>query len=273
MTSSTSPAAQERAGERRSAFEQTGRIPPANSWPRARRAGRGCAAARSGGGRGRRPGAAGRELAQPHHGARRGWRLAGQRLRRSMPRTASRGSSARRCRCRPRRRRTSARSRCTSARAAGPVIQRELPSAAAIRPSRVAANFQVTNGRRCASRRSRRALTRLGLGGEQAALDVDARGAQRLARRRRPRVRVGDGVHHPARRRPRSAPAVHGPVRPVWLHGSRVTTAVPPRARSPAAPARRPRRAGRRPAVRSPRATISPAGRGPRQPTRGSGPG
>ena len=28
--------------------------------------------------------------------------------------------------------------------------------------------------------------------------------------------------------------SAHGPVRPVWLHGSRVTTAVPPRAASPA---------------------------------------
>ena len=28
---------------------------------------------------------------------------------------------------------------------------------------------------------------------------------------------------------------LHGPVRPVWLHGSRVTTAVAPRAREPAA--------------------------------------
>ena len=41
-----------------------------------------------------------------------------------------------------------ARRRCTSARAGGPDTQREVPSAAADLPSRVAANFQVTKGRR-----------------------------------------------------------------------------------------------------------------------------
>jgi hypothetical protein len=42
---------------------------------------------------------------------------------------------------------TSPRSRCTSARLASPVTQRLVPSAAALRPSSVAAYFHVTKGR------------------------------------------------------------------------------------------------------------------------------
>ena len=66
-------------------------------------------------------------------------------------------------------------------------------------------------------------------------LDVDARAPAASRRRRR---RPGSGRRRrppPGRRRPRISASVHGPVRPVWLQGSRVTTAVPPRARSPAA--------------------------------------
>ena len=74
----------------------------------------------------------------------------------------------------------------------------------------------------------------LGLGRQHPGLDVDAGRAQR--RGPPPRFR-GSGRRRRTRhgRTPASISAcAHGPVRPVWLHGSRVTTTVPPRARSPA---------------------------------------
>ena len=53
--------------------------------------------------------------------------------------------------------------------------------------------------------------------------------------RRRPRSGWGRAARtRRARPRPRPAPAAHGPVRPVWLQGSSVTTAVAPRASAPA---------------------------------------
>ena len=71
-----------------------------------------------------------------------------------------------------------------------------------------------------------------------------------------------------------SSASVHGPVRPVWLHGSRVTYAVPPRPpghRPSRAP--RPRRAARRRARGSPRRPTSPSRSRTTQPTTGFGMG
>ncbi len=78
------------------------------------------------------------------------------------------------------------------------------------------------------------AVQRLRLVGQQAALDRDTPLAQPTRRLRR---RPGWGRSGRARRgvRPRhTTPAAHGWVRPVWLHGSKVTYAVAPAARSPA---------------------------------------
>ncbi len=121
-----------------------------------------------------------------------------------------------------------------SRRAALLEIQRLVPSAAALRPSRVVANFQVTNGRAVVH-------------GERPG-PVERPGRGRPGARPRPRCRRRAAPAAPpaatglvsawantTRRTPAaiSAPA-HGPVRPVWLQGSRVTTAVAPRAASPA---------------------------------------
>ena len=134
------------------------------------------------------------------------------------------------------------------------LTQRLVPSAAALRPSSVVANFQVTNGRRCSTRERPGPVQRARLALHQPEPDLDPGGAQGGRTAGGDRVGVGLGEHDAARRRPRSAPAAHGPVRPVWLQGSRVTTAVAPRA--PVAglgQAQRPRRAGCRRRGGSPR--------------------
>ena len=87
--------------------------------------------------------------------ARRGCRGAG-----SPPgiRTVRRGSSARTVPVPTRTASRVARSRWTSARAASPVIHWLVPSAAALRPSRVVASFHVTRGRPSATVRAQRSL-------------------------------------------------------------------------------------------------------------------
>ena len=97
------------------------------------------------------------------------------------------------------------------------------------------ANFQVTNGRRWRIANVHSSLIALGLVGEHAR--PRPRSRPRAARRRpRAAAGLGSGWANTTRRTPASISAsAHGPVRPVWLHGSSVTTAVPPRARSPAA--------------------------------------
>ena len=122
------------------------------------------------------------------------------------------------------------------ARAAGPVIHWLVPSAAADRPSSVAANFQVTWGRPQPGVGQPLGVAALGLGGEQPGLDLDARLGQPPGRRRAASS-LGSATAYTTRpyaRRP-GWPALQGPVRPWWSQGSRVTTTVPPRrARPPA---------------------------------------
>ena len=91
-----------------------------------------------------------------------------------------------------------ARSRWVSSRAARLETQRLVPSAAALRPSRVVANFQVTNGRPCSTAKVQARLSAPGLVGQQAALDLDPGGAQRLRSPGGDRVGVGLGEHHAA---------------------------------------------------------------------------
>ena len=70
----------------------------------------------------------------------------------------------------------------------------------------------------------------LGLGGEDAADDLDAGRAEAFGAADRVGVRVGDGVDDALDARGDEGLA-GGPVRPVWLQGSRVTNAVRPAAR------------------------------------------
>ena len=111
-----------------------------------------------------------------------------------------------------------------------------------------------------------------GLVDHQPVLDLDARppaGCRR--RRRRPGCRPA-GRRSRGVRRPPPGRLAQGPVRPVWLQGSRVTTAVLPRAEPPAR-ARASASACRLPAPRwKPSATRTPASSRRTQPTRGLGP-
>ena len=165
----------------------------------------------------------------------------------------------------------SARSRCTSARDSGEEIQRLVPSAAATRPSRVAATFQTTNGRPQPYAGQPALVGPLGLGGEQARLDVDARPRAAAGRRRPPagsgrrrRRRRGDaGVEQRLGARPGAAGVVAG------LEGDDRGAAGGPVAGLRAA--RRPRRAARRPARGGPRPTTSPARSRTTAPTMGLG--
>ena len=116
----------------------------------------------------------------------------------------------------------SARSRCASARASGEVIHWLVPSAAAERPSRVAANFQVTCGRPRRRAVSHSALTRSARSASRpvstwipASLSVPAPPAA---------AGLGSGTATTTRRTPASSSAwEQGPVLPVWSQGSSVT--------------------------------------------------
>ncbi len=166
------------------------------------------------------------------------------------------------------------RRRWVSRRAARLDTQRLVPSVAALRPSRVVANFQVTKGRWCSTAKLHDTVDRARLVGDHQALRRPRRRPHAGGRRRpwRPGWRLTARRRHGVRRQ-RRAPRVHGPVRPVWLHGSRVTTAVAPRAASPAS------REGRGLGVRatpprggSPPRSSSRPGRGARSRRAGWGP-
>jgi hypothetical protein len=122
---------------------------------------------------------------------------------------------------------------CTSVRAGAEVIHWLVPSAAAERPSSVAANFQVTYGR---PRRTAVSQATLPCSASRRRTPVSTR---RSAPRRVAAPPAATGVGSSTAMTTRLIPALisawaHGPVRPVWLQGSSVTIAVPPRARSPA---------------------------------------
>ena len=166
----------------------------------------------------------------------------------------------------------SPRSRCTSRRADSPVIQRLDPSAAALRPSRVAASFQVTNGRPCSIAKVHARLS------ARASRSISRRPPSTPASRRAaspPRATgFGSGCANTTRATPASISACeHGPVRPVWWHGSRVTTAVVPRASRPGLGERERASAWAcRPRGGSPPRPRPALGSSSTQPTRGFGP-
>ena len=73
-----------------------------------------------------------------------------------------------------------------------------MPSAAALRPSRVVANFQVTNGRPCSTANVHTRLSGPGLVDQQPLLDVDAGLAEQRRSTGGDRVGVGLGEDHAA---------------------------------------------------------------------------
>ena len=115
------------------------------------------------------------QVAQPHHRAQ---RLVRQRLVVLVAHGELRVVDRARCRCRPASRRTRARSRWVSPRAARELTQRLVPSAAALRPSSVVANFQVTNGRPCSTANVQARFRSRASSSQQPARDVDAGRAQ-----------------------------------------------------------------------------------------------
>ncbi len=174
------------------------------------------------------------------------WRSPGSPGRRRRPAAAAalsvrrsrRGRSARdrrtaRSGCRRRSRRTR---RACGVRRRGrpaPVIHLLVRSGAAERPSSVVANFQVTNGRPVRTLCSQTWLT-----ASASSCSTPCSTWMFLLRSFSPppdACRFGSGTAYTTRLMPASISAsAHGPVRPVWLHGSSVTYAVPPRARGPA---------------------------------------
>src|SRR5918997_3348200 len=165
-----------------------------------------------------------------------------------------------------------ARSRWTAARASGPVTQRLLPSAAATRPSSVPATFQTTNGR-C----SRTPVSHAPSAPSSAACCSTPSSTSMLAARSRaappPASCLGSGTATTTRATPAATSAsVHGPVRPVCAHGSRVTTAVPPRARPPAWTSARTSACGPPGGAVAPSPTVVPSAASTTAPTAGFGP-
>ena len=138
------------------------------------------------------------------------------------------------------------------------------PGAAAIRPSRLVAAFRMTNGRPSPHQREETAdsARRASLAPQP---DVDR--ARRASRRNaKPRAAAPAGFGSSIAATTRAMPAAtmrltHGPVRPVWQHGSSVQYSVAPRAaRAGFGRARALRRAARRRARWNPCPTTTPSG-------------
>ena len=222
------PGAQEGGRELRTALEEHV-LPPALVQHGQRLArGRGSPGARSRPGR-RTPADRGQVDAGPSPLAAAGG-AAGRRTR--LARSAA-GRRPRPCRCRPASRRTGRAGGGCPRRAAFEVIHRLVPSAAALRPSSVVASFQVTKGRRCSianvharfNARDSRSISP----------KATSMPAARRATAPPAATGLGSGWANTTRATPASIRASEqGPVRPVWWHGSSVTTAVAPRAASPA---------------------------------------
>ncbi len=161
-----------------------------------------------------------------------------------------------------------ARSSCTSARDASPVIHRLVPSAAADRPSRVVATFQVTRGR---------PLTKADV---QARLRDSASTARRPPTTSTPTARsrsapppargLGSAWAKTTRVMPAARrAAVQGPVSPVCERGSSVTYAVAPAAASPASASATTSACGVPAPAWKPAPTVSPEASTMTAPTRG----
>ena len=162
----------------------------------------------------------------------------------------------RRCWCRPASCRTAPAAGGCRRRAAREETQRLVPSAAALRPSSVVANFQVTNGRPWSIAKVHSRLTRAGLVLEQPALDLDAGRAQGGRSPGGDGVRVALGEDHAAYagldQRPGARAGAAGVV--AGLEGDHGGRAAGGRRRPGAA--RRPRRAACRRPRWQPSATV-----------------
>ena len=214
----------------------------------------------------RRPGSS---VARAHHGAQ---RLVGARLVVLVAHGELRVVGLDGRRCRRASRRTAPAAGGSRRRAGRELIQRLVPSAAALRPSRLVASFQVTNGRPCSSAKVQ---ARFSARDSRSISPKATSTPGRASAASPPRATgLGSGCAKTTRATPASISAwLHGPVRPVWWHGSSVTTAVVPRRRHPPRPARRPRRAAYRPRGGSPRRPRRRRGRAARSPRAGSAPG
>ena len=112
----------------------------------------------------------------------------------SAPRAVSAGSSASTVPVPTTIASASARRRCTSARASGPVIHWLVPSDAAARPSRLCAHFTVTCGRPRRWTVSQTSRSASASSASTPPIDLDARRAQALAAAGRVLAGVGDRV-------------------------------------------------------------------------------
>ena len=116
----------------------------------------------------------------------------------------------------------SARSSCTSARAAAPVIQRDEPSRAAIRPSRLVAVFSITD-ERPSTRWTRYGATRRAAASASTPTSTAMSCSRSRAIPLPPTFRSGSCTATTTRATPASMRAsAHGGVRPKCEHGSRV---------------------------------------------------
>ena len=137
----------------------------------------------------------------------------------------------------------------------GPVSGVRRPGAAAMRPSRLIAAFRMTNGRRCAHQREERLRSARAASSPQTPTVDRRRRARAGSAKPRPCTSgFGSSIAATTRAMPASHDrGAHGPVRPMWQHGSSVQYSVAPRARAPAVVERdAPRRAARRRARGSP---------------------
>jgi hypothetical protein len=116
-----------------------------------------------------------------------------------------------------------ARSRCTSARARSPVIHLLVPSASAVRPSRLAPSLSVTHGRPVTMRLTKpRLISAASPASRPCAVLMPAASSRA---RPEPSTRgFGSRIATTTRRTPAAISAsAHGGVRPWCEHGSRVT--------------------------------------------------
>src|SRR5438309_2287750 len=128
-----------------------------------------------------------------------------------------------------------ARNQCTLSRAASPETHCELPAASAIRPSIDVASLSATKGRSACSRANRNgAFNAAPASASKPIATVTPRARSTAAPPRA--CGSGSGIAATTRATPAARIAsVQGGVLPWWAHGSRFSTRVAPRARSPAA--------------------------------------
>ncbi len=129
---------------------------------------------------------------------------------------------------------TDARKRWVRRLASGELIWVRIPAAAAMRPSIVVATFAITIGRPCVCTMVKARFRRSACSWRSPTSTSIP--LARSSSKPLPLTRgLGSGIAATTLLMPDAITRrVHGPVRPVWQHGSSVTNIVAPRARSPA---------------------------------------